>query len=101
LYGNIRRCELAYMVASHPHHNFGSNVLVKDNVSNLYEYVDIDNYFNRVRSGEVRLPISLIILTHQLVELGYSESDEKLSNLHPLKGVNRLEFAKYIVNLKQ
>ncbi|MGF2715371.1 hypothetical protein ACQUY5_24470, partial [Bacillus cereus] len=36
LYGNIRRCELAYMVASHPHHNFGSNVLVKDNVSNLY-----------------------------------------------------------------
>ncbi|PGF05073.1 hypothetical protein [Bacillus toyonensis] len=128
IYGNIRRCELAYMISSHPNYFFNKDVAVKENISKLYGYEDIkkiqisledagrlysliqvnnnrnediDYYFNKVRSGEIKLPISLILLTHYLVELGYSESDEKVTNLHPLKGVSRLEFAKYIVNLKK
>ncbi|MEC2463410.1 hypothetical protein P9X10_00665 [Bacillus cereus] len=125
LYGNIRRCELAYMMSSHTGYDFGSDYEMSQFVGALLSYEDmkkiqltldkanevdnlipvdhesIEDYFDKVRKGIVRLPISLMILTHMLVDLGYSKADEKLKNLHPLKGLSRLEFSKYVVKLKQ
>ncbi|PHE64475.1 hypothetical protein COF68_05675 [Bacillus toyonensis] len=123
--GNIRRLELAYMVASHKGYELGNGYSLRTGVGNLYRYDDvkkieltldtsdsidnlipkdystIEDYFYIVRNADERLPVALVILTHDLIELGYYDDfEERLENLHPLKGVSRLEFAKYIVKLK-